>query len=139
MSRLSPRLRVFVDALPLRPGLRVLEIGGGPGAAARAVVERVAPDGFVLMIDRSATAIEQARRACAVELAAGLLELRQVAVEDFALAAGDEPFDLAFASRVGALDGRHADLEHRARQRVWTALRDGARFVVDGTDQTPPH
>jgi cyclopropane fatty-acyl-phospholipid synthase-like methyltransferase len=31
--------RAIVDALPLRPDSRVLEIGCGPGAAARAVEE----------------------------------------------------------------------------------------------------
>jgi protein-L-isoaspartate O-methyltransferase len=38
---LSPRLAAIVEALPLRPGLRVLEIGCGPGAAARAVARRI--------------------------------------------------------------------------------------------------
>ena len=35
--RLSDRLAAVVDALPLRPGLKVLEIGAAPGALARAV------------------------------------------------------------------------------------------------------
>ena len=44
---LSDRLRQFVYALPLRPGLRVIEIGCGPGAAAIEVAERVGPTGHV--------------------------------------------------------------------------------------------
>ena len=35
-GELSDRLRAILEALPLRPGLRVLEIGCGPGALARA-------------------------------------------------------------------------------------------------------
>lgn len=59
MAALSPRLQVIVDTWPLRPGLRVIEIGCGPGAAAREVGERIGPTGHVLAIDRSAKAIEQ--------------------------------------------------------------------------------
>ena len=121
-SALSPRLAQIVDALPLRPGMRVLEIGCGPGAAARAVLGRVA-DGHVTAIDRSAKAIALARAGCATELAAGRLQLRCVAVEDFALAEGEPPYDLAFAVRVGALDGRHPKAGRKAfdrlRQRLW--------------------
>jgi cyclopropane fatty-acyl-phospholipid synthase-like methyltransferase len=59
---LSARLAAIVDALPLRPGLRVLEIGCGPGAAAREIARRIG-EGHVLAIDRSATAIVQAKAA----------------------------------------------------------------------------
>jgi hypothetical protein len=38
---LSRRLTAIVDALPLRPGIRVLEIGCGSGATARAVANRI--------------------------------------------------------------------------------------------------
>jgi len=113
-DRLSPRLRAVVDALPLRPGLRVVEIGCGPGAAVRAVADRVGPTGHVLAVDRSPRAIEQVRRAAADLIAAGRVSVRQVAVEDLVLRPAEAPYDLAFAVRVGALDGRHPDAGVRA-------------------------
>ena len=61
---LSARLKAIVDALPLKPGLRVLEIGCGPGAAAREVAARIG-SGYVLGIDRSPRAIAQAVTVCA--------------------------------------------------------------------------
>lgn len=133
MSALSGRLAAIVDALPLRRGLRVLEIGCGPGAMAREIVRRVG-DGHVLAIDRSATAIRLATDGCRAELAAGRLSLRQVAVEDFVLEPGERPFDLAVAIRVGALDGRHPRAGERARQRIAAALAPGGRLLIDGGD-----
>lgn len=128
---LSPRLAAVVDALPLRPGMRVLEIGCGPGAAARAISRRIEP-GHVLGIDRSARAIEQARRACAAEIRAGLIGLRHVAIEDLELAPGEAELDLAFAVRVGALDGRRPELERRAHKRIARILKPSGHFFVDG-------
>lgn len=109
-NRLSPRLAAIVDVLPLQSGLRVLEIGCGPGAAARAVARRIG-DGHILAIDRSAKAIGQARAVCREEVVGGRLSVRQVAIEDFVLEPGEAPFDIALAVRVGALDGRHPKLE----------------------------
>lgn len=130
--RLSPRLAAIVAALPLRPGLRVLEIGCGPGAAARAVARRVG-DGFVLAIDRSGRAIAQALAGSAAELATGRLAFRCAAIESFMLDPGEPPFDLAFAVRVGALDGRHPRAGVLARQRIAAALApDGLLWVDDG-------
>lgn len=134
MADLSPRLRHLVDALPLTPGSRVLEIGGGPGAAARAVAERLTGGGSILMIDRSAKAIELARRGSAELVAAGVLRLRRVAVEDFELEPGERPYDLAFAARVGALDGRHPIAGAAARARLATALTPRGRLFIDGGD-----
>lgn len=68
--RISNRIACFVDALPLAPGQRVLEIGCGPGVAAREVSRRVG-NGFVLAIDRSARAIESAAVRSKAEIATG--------------------------------------------------------------------
>jgi SAM-dependent methyltransferase len=134
---LSPRLAAVVAALPLAPGLRVLEIGCGPGAAARAVARRVEP-GFVLGIDRSPRAIALAEAGSAVEIAAGRLAFHCVAAEDFALGPCEAPFDLAFAIRVGAFDGRHPEAGWRALRRLAAALRPEALLLVDGGDPLRP-
>lgn len=131
MGGLSERLAGIVHALPLRPGMCVLEIGCGPGAMARAMVERIG-DGQVLAIDRSATAIQQATTACRAEIESGRLRVRCIAVEEFALEPGEVPFDLAVAVRVGALDGRHPG--ERARERIAAALAPGGRLFIDGGD-----
>ena len=118
-------------ALPLQPPLRVLEIGCGPGAAARAVAARLVT-GHILAIDRSAHAIAQARRTAAAEIASGRMSVRQVAVEDFTLQPDEEPFEVVFAIRVGALDGRHPAAGQQALQRIAAATVPGARLFVDG-------
>lgn len=134
MRKPSPRIADFVAALPLAPGMRVLEIGCGPGVAARAVCRRIG-HGRVVAIDRSATAIRIAEQASRAECEAGLLELRAVAIEDFALADGEPRFDLAFAQRVGVLDGRHpAD---PALTRLKAALKPDAILFVDGMPARP--
>lgn len=128
---LSPRLAAIVEALPLRSGLRVIEIGCGSGAAARAVISRIG-HGHVLAIDRSAKAIQQAVAASENEIASGQLCLRQVAAEDFKLEVGEAPYDIAFAVRVGALDGRHPEAGRRAQQRIAAALVPNGQLFIDG-------
>jgi ubiquinone/menaquinone biosynthesis C-methylase UbiE len=58
-SKLSKRLSDIVSALPLKDGVRVLEIGCGPGAMAREISKHIGK-GHILAIDRSAKAIQQA-------------------------------------------------------------------------------
>ncbi len=130
-KKLSPRLAAVVDALPLKPGLRVLEIGCGPGSAARAVARKIGT-GYILGIDRSAKAIEQAIAGSAAELSSGCLGFRQVSVEDFELKTDEKPYDIAFAVRVGALDGRHPEAGKIAIQRIRRALVKGGALYIDG-------
>ncbi|GAA4935354.1 class I SAM-dependent methyltransferase [Streptomonospora halophila] len=130
---LSPRLARVVEALPFTPESRILEIGCGPGAAARAVAARL-ESGRILAIDRSAAAVAQAEASSAAEIASGRMSLRQVAAEDFAPEPGEALFDIAFAIRVGAFDGRHPAAGRRALRRVAAALAPGGRLFTDGGD-----
>jgi hypothetical protein len=86
------------------------------------------------MLDRSAKAIAQAIAGSAAELASGKLEYRCVALEDFILGQDERPYDLAFAIRVGALDGRHPAAGVAALSRLRQALVKGGRLFVDGGD-----
>lgn len=131
MPVISDRIAAAVAALPLVPGLRVLEIGCGPGVAARAVLERVGGTGFVLGIDRSATAIAQSRRGSAAGIASGRLDFRVAEVETFGLEPDEPLFDIAFALRVGALDGRYPEAGAKAVARIAAVLRPGGTLFVD--------
>ena len=132
-TAISPRLRAVVDALPVLGSSRVLEIGCGPGVAARAVAARLTT-GHVLATDRSRTAIAQARAGSVDEIARGRLSVRCVAAEDLTLEEGEQPYDLVFAIRVGALDGRHPEAGIRALARIAAATTADARLFVDGGD-----
>lgn len=129
-SGLSARLQAVVDALPLREGMRVLEIGCGTGAAAREVARRVGP-GHVHAIDRSSKAIALSIRGSHAEIDAGRLSFQHVAIEDFELPAGEARFDLAFAVRVGSLDGRHPAAGERALRRISDVLTSTGRLLID--------
>ena len=131
--RLSPRLAAIVDALPLQGDSRVLEIGCGPGAAARAIAARLVT-GHILAIDRSASAIAQARAAAAEQIASGRMSVRCIAIEDLILGTDEERYDIVFAVRVGALDGRHPKAGEQALQRIAMATTVGARLFIDGGD-----
>jgi SAM-dependent methyltransferase len=130
-EKLSSRLAGIVDALPLRSGIRILEIGCGPGAAAREIATRIG-NGYVLAIDRSAKAIQQAIAGSQKEIASGNLSYRQVAIENFQLEKNEPPFDIAFAVRVGALDGRHPKTGELALPRIAKALKKKGKLYIDG-------
>ena len=134
MATLSPRLQEIVDNLPLRPGLRVIEIGCGTGAAAREVARRVGPTGHVLAVDRSAKAIAAVRRSAAALIAANRLTARELAAEELELGPGEARYDIAFAVRVGAFDGRQPHAGAVALERLGHALLPGGRLFIDGGD-----
>lgn len=60
------------------------------------------------------------------------MSVRHVAAESFVLESGEAPFDVVFAVRVGALDGRHPAAGRKAWERIAAALAPGGRIFVDG-------
>lgn len=130
-KRASDRIGDYVAALPIHGNMHVLEIGCGPGVAAR-LVSRKLESGSMLAIDRSAKAIAAAVAGSKDEIDGGRLRFRRVAVEDFALAPDEAQFDLVFAMRVGALDGRHPALEARALTNIKAALKPEGLLFIDG-------
>lgn len=129
-DRISSRLSAVVDALPVKEGMRVLEIGCGPGAAAREIVRRTQRV-QVVAIDRSAKAIAQAIGGSQLEIATGRLQFRCAAIESFALDANEKRFDIVFAVRVGALDGRHPEIEAVALKQIAKLLTSNGRLLID--------
>ncbi|WP_160717008.1 class I SAM-dependent methyltransferase [Chitinophaga solisilvae] len=129
--KLSQRLKEIAAALPLHKGIRVLEIGCGPGVAAR-YISTLIGSGYILAIDRSAKAIAQAEKGSQEEIAAGHVGFRQAAIEHFVLQKGEKPFDIAFAVRVGALDGRHPEIEKEALTKIAAALTPEGKLYIDG-------
>ena len=63
-----------------------------------------------------------------------LLSVRAVACEDLVLGPDEAPYDLAFAVRVGALDGRHPAAGELALRRLGAALTPTGRLYIDGGD-----
>ena len=91
------RIRWAVETLAVEPGDRLLEIGGGPGVAASLVCEQL-KRGRLLLIDRSATAIERTRRRNPEHVTSGRLALETVDAADFD--PGEARFDKVFAVNV---------------------------------------
>jgi cyclopropane fatty-acyl-phospholipid synthase-like methyltransferase len=113
-----------VETLAVDGADRVLEIGGGPGVAASIVCERL-ETGRMLLIDRSATAIERTRRRNHQHVSSGRLELETVDLRDFE--ARGRRFDKVFAVNVNVFWTTRATQE---LARVREALAPGGRLFL---------
>jgi cyclopropane fatty-acyl-phospholipid synthase-like methyltransferase len=130
-NKLSKRLADIVNELPLKDGIRILEVGCGPGAMAREISRRIG-NGYILAIDRSEKAIQQAISGSQAELETGKLAFRKIAIEKFELEKSEKPFDIAVAIRVGALDGRHPEIEKQSLLNIANALTETGQLFIDG-------
>lgn len=112
MTRAVPeRIGWALELLDPAPHEEVLEIGCGPGVAAALVCDRLT-SGHLTAIDRSATAIDRARRRAEAHVTSGRLRLHQVALADLPAASGEaQPFDAAFAVDVNTFWTGPADAE----------------------------
>jgi SAM-dependent methyltransferase len=78
----------------LRPGMRVLDVGCGPGTITRDLGARVGAQGEVLGVDSSAEVVEQAARGC------DLPQVRFAVADALQLDAGDGTYDVVHAHQV---------------------------------------
>ncbi len=113
---MSDRLRRIVDALDVRPGERVLEIGCGHGVAVTYLLQRGAQ---VTALDRSQKMIAAAKKRNPAA------ECIVASLEDVDL--GERRFDAILAVRVGLF---HREPE-RARALAERWLAPGGRLLVE--------
>jgi len=119
------RRNTVLEALNLRTGERVLELGCGGGYYAHEAARSVGPTGRVCAIDISPDQIGAAKARCA--------ELSWVECREADIAAppyGEDVFDAVFAVQaleyLGDLDG--------ALRHIHRMLRPGGRVVIVATD-----
>lgn len=110
----------------LRPGMRLLDVGCGPGSITRGLAERVAP-GEVIGIDLSRETLEAARAEAA---ARGLTNLRYEEASVYQLPYPDNSFDAAYAHQVF----QHLREPAKALAEILRVLRPGGLVGVRDVD-----
>lgn len=110
----------------LRRGMRVLDVGCGPGSITRGLAERVAP-GEVVGVDLSKDTLEAARRDAA---ARGLDNLRYEEGSVYALPFPDGSFDVAYAHQVI----QHLREREAALAEMLRTLRPGGILAIREVD-----
>jgi ubiquinone/menaquinone biosynthesis C-methylase UbiE len=110
----------------LRPGMRVLDVGCGPGSITRGLAERVAP-GEVIGIDLSRETLASAQEDAT---ARGLTNLRYEEASVYQLPYADASFDAAYAHQVF----QHLKEPAKALREILRVLRPGGLVGVRDVD-----
>jgi ubiquinone/menaquinone biosynthesis C-methylase UbiE len=113
----------WMNALGLRPGDRVLDIGAGPGFISLALAERVGPSGFVYALDRSADALAYLER---LQSERGVAQIERMAVDVTAL----DPADIRANAALVTMVLHHADDPVAILRAVARCLPPDAPVVV---------
>ena len=121
----APRV---ADAARLAAGMTVLDVACGTGVLAREALQRVAPAGTVVGLDRNVGMLDVARRLTpGIEWHAGIAEAL--------------PFPAAaFTAVVSQFGLMFFDDRLQALQEIWRVLRPGGRLAVavwDALDRSP--
>ncbi len=110
----------------LQPGMRLLDVGCGPGSITRGLAEIVAP-GQVIGLDMSSETLDAARRDAA---ARGLENLRYEIGSVYELPFPDASFDAAYAHQVF----QHLREREVALREMLRVLRPGGLIAVRDVD-----
>ncbi len=113
----------WMDALDLKSGDRVLEIGAGPGYVSLALAERVGPTGIVYALDRSAAALAYLER---LQNERGVRHIERIAADAAAL----DPASVHPGSALVTMVLHHADDAPGILRNVARCLPVGAPVVI---------
>jgi SAM-dependent methyltransferase len=113
----------FLDALSVRPGARVVDVGCGPGFVVPALRARVGAEGRVTAVDESQRWIEHLRGVCDRERWTNVTAVRS-RVQELELETG--AFDLVFMRWVLSFLPEH----ERIVARLASLLRPGGVFAL---------
>jgi ubiquinone/menaquinone biosynthesis C-methylase UbiE len=113
----------WMDALRLKCGDRVLEIGAGPGYVSFALAERVGPTGLVYALDRSADALAYLER---LQSERGVRQIERIAGDAAVL----EPSSVQAGSALVTMVLHHADDPAGILRNVARCVPAGAPVVI---------
>lgn len=121
----------WMEALRLKPGDRVLDVGAGPGYVSLVLAERVGAAGVVYALDRSPDALAHLER---LQEERGLAQIRRLVAD----AASLEPSGLEAGSALIAMVLHHANNPAGILMSVARLLPPGALALVAEFDPEGP-
>lgn len=113
----------WMDALHLKAGDRVLEVGAGPGYVSFALAERVGPTGIVYALDRSADALAHLER---LQSERGVGQIQRIVADAAQLEPTSVQADLALITMVL----HHADDPPGILRNVARCVPPGAPVII---------
>lgn len=115
------KLEQMFEALRLKPGMRLLDIGGGWGAVMKYCAPRGVHVTSLTLVGDSYGFIEKQARELGLD--------GQVLLEDFLVHAPDEPYDAVLI--YGVIE--HIPMYRRFAEQVWRCLKPGGLLYVDAS------
>jgi ubiquinone/menaquinone biosynthesis C-methylase UbiE len=113
----------WFDAIGIKPGDRVLDVGAGPGYVSLALAELVGRDGVVVAIDRSADALAYLAE---LQQARGVAQITRIAADAATVEVAGPPADAALVTMVL----HHTDAPPAILACLRGLLRPGARLLI---------